>query len=483
MSNGKSPVNDDEKGPQGKIAPFWVESNPHRPAQSHRSASSGNSFFGRIGLAQPSLRISTIEDVFFVHPAAEGVPTDSERLRGHVSLWLPKARSIKDLSVRFFARYDIAWPDTTPYESGVCLERTVSLVNDGEEMQLDKGEHTFEFIVHIPPSTPPYERSIYGRVRAGCQAVARSLGPLGSDLLTPERRIYICVNPGLEEQSRPPPPLNLRMVGETDEFGPYAFKFQSQYAMVGGLVLLKMHFLAPNTELVVHAVRVKVLQTSELQSPATGHSCTTKPFVQPVFTLDALHPPNNASLAPAPSSAPLSPSLASPSTSSPPLFTLTPGTEYRLRHLGRLPNDNGVRPTTQEGTDTPIRMRHDMQIEVVWSRGGEEGERKKTILTQRLNIFSCACFFDSLTLPLYSPTDPNPMTDNTRILIPCVCGMPFRRLVEEHGSSLVRRHASRTAEEGAAVSEESDSDEDDETRARNRRRRAEEGRPKVGELR
>ncbi|BGP68868.1 hypothetical protein NBRC10513v2_002203 [Rhodotorula toruloides] len=95
----------------------------------------------------------------------------------------------------------------------------------------------------------------------------------------------------------------------------------------------------------------------------------------------------------------------------------------------------------------------------------------------------CACFFDSLTLPLYSPTDPNPMTDNTRILIPCVCGMPFRRLVEEHGSSLVRRHASRTAEEGAAVSEESDSDEDDETRARNRRRRAEEGRPKVGELR
>jgi hypothetical protein len=120
----------------------------------------------------------------------------------------------------------------------------------------------------------------------------------------------------------------------------------------------------------------------------------------------------------------------------------------------------------------------------------------------------CACFFDSLTLPLYSPTDPNPMTDNTRILIPCVCGMPFKRcvsenpsfpsleraadlrfgssrLVEEHGSSLVRRHASQTGQERDEVglSEDSDSDEDDETRARNRRRRADEGRPKVGELR
>lgn len=89
-------------------------------------------------------RRSTFEDVFFVHPAAEGIPTDSERLRGHVSLWLPKARSIKDLSVRFFCRYDIAWPDTIPYESGMCMERTVSLVSDGEELLLDKGEHTFE---------------------------------------------------------------------------------------------------------------------------------------------------------------------------------------------------------------------------------------------------------------------------------------------------------------------------------------------------
>jgi hypothetical protein len=48
------------------------------------------------------------------------------------------------LTVRLVGRYDIGWIDSTPYESGVCLERTVSLLKEGEEVQLERGEHTFE---------------------------------------------------------------------------------------------------------------------------------------------------------------------------------------------------------------------------------------------------------------------------------------------------------------------------------------------------
>lgn len=55
-----------------------------------------------------------------------------------------KPRTLKHLTVRLIGRYDIGWNDSTPYESGVCLERTVSLLSDGEELQLEKGEHTFE---------------------------------------------------------------------------------------------------------------------------------------------------------------------------------------------------------------------------------------------------------------------------------------------------------------------------------------------------
>lgn len=46
--------------------------------------------------------------------------------------------------MRLVGRYDIGWDDSTPYESGICLERTVSLIQDGEVAQLEKGEHTFE---------------------------------------------------------------------------------------------------------------------------------------------------------------------------------------------------------------------------------------------------------------------------------------------------------------------------------------------------
>lgn len=55
-----------------------------------------------------------------------------------------KARHLKHLTVRLVGRYDIGWTDSTPYESGVCLERTVSLLSPGEEIHLERGEHVFE---------------------------------------------------------------------------------------------------------------------------------------------------------------------------------------------------------------------------------------------------------------------------------------------------------------------------------------------------
>lgn len=72
----------------------------------------------------------------FLHPHPRLLKTDLTRCR--------KARTLKHLTVRLVGQYNIGWTDNTPYESGVCLERTVSLLNDGEELQLEKGEHTFE---------------------------------------------------------------------------------------------------------------------------------------------------------------------------------------------------------------------------------------------------------------------------------------------------------------------------------------------------
>lgn len=72
------------------------------------------------------------------------MPTYDELITGTVTLWLPKPRTLKHFTVRLRGLYDIGWNDATPYESGICLEKTVSLFEDGSEVTLEKGEHTFE---------------------------------------------------------------------------------------------------------------------------------------------------------------------------------------------------------------------------------------------------------------------------------------------------------------------------------------------------
>lgn len=76
-------------------------------------------------------------------PRAFSASSDSS---ADLSLTVPyrKPRTLKHLTVRLVGQYNIGWTDNTPYESGTCLERTVSLLNEGEEVQLERGEHTFE---------------------------------------------------------------------------------------------------------------------------------------------------------------------------------------------------------------------------------------------------------------------------------------------------------------------------------------------------
>jgi hypothetical protein len=95
-------------------------------------------------------QISLAQDVFFLHPAPVGVPTYDEFINGTVTLWLPKPRTLKHFTVRLRGLFDIGWNDATPYESGICLEKTVSLFEEGNEVTLEKGEHTFEFILIVP---------------------------------------------------------------------------------------------------------------------------------------------------------------------------------------------------------------------------------------------------------------------------------------------------------------------------------------------
>ncbi|GAA6011947.1 hypothetical protein JCM10207_003437 [Rhodosporidiobolus poonsookiae] len=453
------------KGTDKSDPAFYLPSKPARPDLGTRQRSeSPGGLLGRIGLAQPSLSISLPQDVFFLHPSPEGVPTDDELVSGTVTLWLPKPRTIRHLTVRLIARYDIGWNDSSPYESGVCLERTVSLLGEGEEVHLEKGEHVFEFMIIVPANSACYERCQYGRVRHSITAKAKHLGPMGGDLYSQERAVFCVINPGLEEVSKPPPPLHLKFEGSLDEVGPYSMSMQSQHIMVGGLLLFRLSLLFPPVNLIVYSVKVKIMQQFTLRSPVDRkHTSSPPPSPVTVFILDSAHPPNDAKVQDDGRGA----RSGSQTPRIGPLKTLHKDEMWNIVHLARLPNDNYIRPSTPEGTDSPITVHHTIQMEMTYRpmteeesnpelREGKgkgkdkdkqpEPERRKVVMSKPLDIFSCCCFLDSLTLPVYSLLDPNPMPLEAELQLPCVCGMTLKALIDKHANALLIEGSDTTIE-------------------------------------
>ncbi|GAA5911200.1 uncharacterized protein JCM6883_001936 [Sporobolomyces salmoneus] len=429
-------------------APFFIKSNPQlqgNPPVSKRSPSPG--ILGKMGLAQPSLTISLEQDVFFMHPAPAG---------------LPKPRTLKHFTVRLRGLYDIGWNDATPYESGICLEKTVSLFEEGNEVTLEKGKHEFEFILIVPSFAACYERCQYGRVRHCITAKAKGLGNMGGDIISPEKPVFLITNPGLANESKPPPPLHLKFEGALDELGPYSMAMQSQHIMVGGLLLFRLSLLFPPQGLMIYSIKVKIIQTFHLRSPTdTAHESIPPPHSQTVFILDSAHPPNFAKV----QEDNLGARSGSATPKIGPLKVLRPDEMWKIHHLARLPNDNHIRPSTHEGTKSPISVTHTIQMELTFRRLTEEEEnasmeepltiprkgkdrerekekekepeRRKVVMSKPLDIFSCCCFLDSLTLPVYSLLDPNPSPLDAELVLPCVCGMQLKQLVESHATALL----------------------------------------------
>ncbi|GAA6016537.1 hypothetical protein JCM11491_002354 [Sporobolomyces phaffii] len=442
--------------------PFFITSNaqPHRqgPPVSKRSASPG--ILGKMGLAQPNLQVSLAQDVFFLHPAPPGVPTYDEFIAGTVTLWLPKPRTLKHFTVRLRGLYDIGWNDATPYESGICLEKTVSLFEEGNEVSLEKGEHTFEFILIVPSFAACYERCQYGRVRHSITAKAKGLGNMGGDIISPEKPVFLITNPGLAHESKPPPPLHLKFEGALEELGPYTMAMQSQHIMVGGLLLFRLSLLFPPQGLMIYSIKVKIVQTFHLQSPSDkAHESIPPPHSQTIFILDSAHPPNFAKV----QEDNLGARSGSATPKIGPLKVLKKDEMWAIHHLARLPNDNHIRPSTHEGTKSPISVTHSIQMELTFRKLTEEEsnpstddattiprkgkerdrdkekepERRKVVMSKPLDIFSCCCFLDSLTLPVYSLLDPNPSPLDAELVLPCVCGMQLKQLIESHATALL----------------------------------------------
>ncbi|KAI5474797.1 Ankyrin repeat protein [Pseudohyphozyma bogoriensis] len=244
---------------------------PKSPEDYDRSRSSSPSrLFGGL-LASPEIRLSLAEEIIFLHPAPEGVtPMYDPMVIGSVTLSLPKPKRLKQLTVTLQGLQDIAFPNNEkPYESAVTLSREVSLL-DGGEVELEKGEHTFEFSIIVPSSTGPYERSMHGRLRHTVVAKAEGIGARGGDISI-TKQVFFVVNPGGAGESEPPPPLDYKFEGHVDDLGPKAVqRAEARLGVTTEFKDLNLHSLA--TYALLHGQPVNSLLNGVLPLHAAATS-------------------------------------------------------------------------------------------------------------------------------------------------------------------------------------------------------------------
>ncbi|KAK4046222.1 hypothetical protein OIV83_006254 [Microbotryomycetes sp. JL201] len=417
-------------------------------------------FLNLVGLSQPHLDIKLDEGVLFLHPAPPDQPAQDPIVQGTVTLRLSKKRTLNHLTVRLVGRQDVSWGEARPYETHTTLDKEVSLFGTGKhDVELDKGEHRFAFSIIVPSSTACCERCTYGRTRHSVYAKAKGLGQLGTDVLSAERPVFLIANPGGAGLSSPPPSLDYRFEGILQDIGPYTMALQSQkgglqHVMVSGLLLFRFNLVSPPVHVAIYAIKVKLHQYFALHSPSDpSRVAHPPPETRTVILLDHVNEANYGAVEDRGSAERSTPALSKSSI----LRHVRPGEEYMVHHLGRLPDDIALRPSTQEWSETCIRVRHEVSMEVTYrvmsaeeaatgvlrapekSGKGKDKERipdrKKLVVSKPIEIFSCCCFVDSLALPAYAVVDP--INENDRAPL-CLCEFSMGDVIKYHGQELLR---------------------------------------------
>jgi len=109
-----------------------------------------------------------------------------------------------------------------------------------------------------------------------------------------------------------------------------------------------------------------------------------------------------------------------PSESS--LTSIPVGMSYQISHLGRLPSDDVIRPSTLQGTNTPIEVSHDLVLEMKFDVPGKDSEVLR--VSRRVTISSCCCMIESLLVPTYAEVDSGSPPSPTLSISPTHASLP-----------------------------------------------------------
>ncbi|GAA5985398.1 hypothetical protein JCM11641_000143 [Rhodosporidiobolus odoratus] len=334
------------------------------------------------------------------------------------------------------------------FEQQETLRKHLEIDLKGE--RLDSGTHTWDFSFIIPSSTAVSERSVYGTVRHSVRAVLQGAGST-RDLSSTIRPIWLVGNPAPPGELPSGLEVDVRHPGS--ELGPISLHLSSPHLTVASLLFMGVTFEEPPEGLKIMSVQAFVRQDFEIyysgnpvQRPPTQrkllfYADSSTPL--PSSTEDLLGRPNLSRGAPPPLA--YEPRALLPQ----PLARLNNNQEWTYARVTRIPDDDSVRPSTLEGTDTPIRVKHALVAQLKYRFKGSKKDQILEIATN-VTIASCCCLTSSLLLPKYRarhhvsscPTVPN---------APRSASVPLRSSNRNRGNSLSASDALSAAAGGVPV--------------------------------
>ncbi|GAA5839444.1 hypothetical protein JCM11251_002728 [Rhodosporidiobolus azoricus] len=361
------------------------------------------------------LSVHFLEDVVYIHPpphrphlssghdlAAHEPTAHDQILRGQVTLVCNAPRKARKVEVRLVGICTRHGGDGShSYEQGNTLEKVLE-IDLGSE-RLEAGTHTWDFSFIIPSSTAVTERSTYGVVRHTVRATLVGIGNI-RDLQSTIKQVFFIANPAPPGEL--PSGLEIDVRHAASELGPIALHISSPHLTVASLLFMGITFEQPPDGLKIMSVQSFVRQEFEIHY-SNKEVPVQRPPVQRklLFYVDSTTPIASSAedlLDRSNLSRGAPPPLAyEPRALMPhPLARLEGGKEWMYARVTRIPDDDSVRPTTLEGTDSPIRVSHSIVLQVKYRF---KGSKKDQVLEMASNvtIASCCCLNSSLLLPVY----------------------------------------------------------------------------------
>ncbi|GAK63877.1 uncharacterized protein PAN0_003d2086 [Moesziomyces antarcticus] len=321
-------------------------------------------------------------------------------------------------------------------------------IESATDLKLESGSiYQFEVSFSVDHSTAPYQRCKYGRHHQKVQVKATFPGLLGKKTLVAEKNMFFIQTVAATGFL----PYYHVHRGAEEGLGPVFLGVRTQHLTVGGYLRITFSLDSPSPTLQLHSLKLALLQQTTLKSRVRRNYMEFPPSERFVFfeagpeelkqclqqsshdgRLDGL-------LALAQEQQQQQQRQEAGGSSHPSAYSaLKVG---QCNWVARIPNDSEARASTLPGSDCAIGMAHALELTIQYSDPALGNSDVRTYRSSwGLILPSCACRWQSMRLPSYTPEDANPVPKVSRdfwagrneheSVDQCVCGEELSHLLE-----------------------------------------------------